>query len=222
MTNLPSLRTVGASLLHKLLGPGSEHVGEIIGDFAASWRLRNLAKLNAKLGRILPATPAMYLSPRVALPLLEKASYEDDDYLQEKWAHLIAGALAEDPDGDFSLEVTYIEIMNQMTRLDCRVLEYVSEQGVEGVQEEDGSYAHRELSISELAESFGRMTHIVVEKLVSLGVVQRVLSRPLRAGSTASGFEESIAPTVLGLNFYAASAGKMPGWMSNRVGPDAE
>lgn len=156
------------------------------------------------------------------MPLLEKASYEDDDYLQERWANLIAGALTADSDSDFSLDMTYIEIMNQMTRLDCRVLEYVSEQGVEGVREEDRSYALRELSMGRLGESFGSMTHIVVEKLVSLGVVQRMLSRPLRAGATPSGFEEAIAPTVMGLNFYAASAGKVPSWMSNKIEPDAE
>ena len=72
------------------------------------------------------------LSLSVGFPLLEKASYQDDEFLQEKWANLLASAMEkrENEDTDFSLDTTYIEILHQFSRLDCEVLEYIVENGV--------------------------------------------------------------------------------------------
>ena len=65
--------------------------------------------------------------------MLEKASYQDDSFIQDRWANLIASSLlaAELVEDDFSLDVTYVEILGQLSRLDCEILEYVSEEGIE-------------------------------------------------------------------------------------------
>ena len=73
------------------------------------------------------------LSLAVGLPLLEKASYHDDDFLQERWAHLIASSLRSEDrsESGFSLDITYVEILNQLSQLDCEVLEFIVENGVD-------------------------------------------------------------------------------------------
>ena len=52
--------------------------------------------------------------------MLERASYQDDSFLQKKWANLMAASLHSGRAGDdFNLEMTYVEILSQMgsTRL---------------------------------------------------------------------------------------------------------
>ena len=67
---------------------------------------------------------------RYGLPLIEKASYQDDSFLQERWANLIANSLR--PGGevvnDFSLSITYVEILHQLSRLEVEYLQYLAGQ----------------------------------------------------------------------------------------------
>ena len=203
-------------LIDNLLGPTAKEIGEIGGDFARLWRLRNLARLAPKVRRCmeeLGVDDRRYLSPAVGLPMLEAASYHDDSYLQDRWAYLIANTVATAGDEtEFDLAPTFVEIMRQLSRPDCELLEFVAENGVEGINE-DGSYRAKNIDVAELPERFDkRITHMSVEKLVTLGVVQRVTRMPITGGRTLSGFAEDIVPTIIGLNFYVAAAGKMPGW----------
>ena len=203
-------------LINNLLGPTATEIGEIGGDFARFWRLKNLARLAPKVRRCmeeLGVDEERFLEPSVGLPMLEAASYQDDSYLQDRWANLIAGTLANaGGETDFNLAPTYVAILRQLSRPDCELLEFLAENGVAGVNE-DGSYEPNGFDLGELEERFDRrITHISVEKLVTLGVLQRVMKKPLTTGPTPSGFAEDIVPTIIGLNFYVAASGKLPGW----------
>ncbi|WP_423929306.1 Abi-alpha family protein [Candidatus Palauibacter sp.] len=221
----PILRPA-VELINNLLGPSAREIGEIGGDFAHYWRMKNLDRIAPKVRRCyekLGLDEKSFLRPAVGLPMLEAASYQDDSYLQDRWANLLAGTAANAGDEtDFDLGSTYVEIMRQLSRTDCEILDFVAENGIEGINE-DGSYAPKGFDPEELKERFDkRVAHISVEKLVTLGVLQRAMKMPITPGPTASGFAEVIVPTIIGLNFYVTASGKMPGWVpGDRVPSDA-
>lgn len=213
------IRRAAGKLFNNLLGPGTKEIGEMVGDIARSWRLKNLARLEPKVRdslKKLGLDKRRVLPLAVGLPMIEAASYQDDSYLQDRWANLIAGTVAragDEDETDFDLAPTYVEIMRQLSRPDCEILDFVAENGIEGINE-DGSYAPKGFDLAELQERFDkRITHISVEKLVTLGVLQRAPKIPMTTGPTSSGFAEVILPTIIGLNFYATASGKMPGWV---------
>lgn len=60
------------------------------------------------------------LSPKLALPIIENASLEEDDVLQDLWADLLATAM--DPERCDNLRAAYIEILRQLEALDVTIL----------------------------------------------------------------------------------------------------
>ena len=200
----------------RLLGPGADEVGQIVGDWARLWRIKNLISIKKKFERIcqeqgIDPSEGRYLPLAVGLPLLEKASYHDDHFLQERWAHLIASSLSDSStieNHDFSLENTYIEILHQLSPLDCKVLEFVVESGVKD------SVPHPKSIVNTVPIEPGQIeakfpdapSHISVEKLVSLGCVRRHLKLPI------GGLQETVEPNLIGINLYISASGKMPKW----------
>ncbi|MDE0358397.1 MAG: hypothetical protein OXN92_11790 [Gammaproteobacteria bacterium] len=222
LTTIEAAMGAVSVLASRLLGPGVDELGEISRDFARYWRLRNLMAIQEKVEKVLQAKGLDYgdlrhLSLSVGLPLLERASYQDDSVLQDKWANLMAASLiSEESDGRFSLDVMHVEILNQMARLDCEVLEFVCERGIDH-QDEQGHIVVSGLDPTEVEAAFsGKLAHISLEKLCALGAVQRSIRSPLQVARSISGLREILAPTLVGLNLYVASSGKTPRWMKEK------
>lgn len=201
----------------RLFGPSVDQAGLILGDWARLWRAKNLLSIKERMDRILQEKgfdprAARHLSLSVGLPLMERASYQDDPYLQERWAYLIANSL--DPEdrskNSFSLDITYIEALHQFSQLDCEVLEFVVQNGVESYTEK--GVAFNSLEPDEITAAFPNSPiHISLEKLASLGCVSIDPKIPLRTGG-AREFREGISPTLLGINLCLEASGKKPSW----------
>lgn len=78
--------------LNKLIGPSIEETGLLIKDQVASWRFKNQLKI---LNKAQDYCSKNNISPKqvsfkIICPLLEYASLEEDEKLQEKWAILIS------------------------------------------------------------------------------------------------------------------------------------
>ena len=102
-----------------LIGPALSQIGLTIGDQAKYFRIKNLLRLSDRLGKVieeknLDKNSLQKLSLSVGLPLLEKASYQDDAVLQQNWANLLASGMekSEKRDNEFSLDITYVEILH--------------------------------------------------------------------------------------------------------------
>lgn len=101
----------------KIVGGASTQVGGILEDWAKYYRYKNLLAIADKVevlhaqrkleGKTIP------IPPRAAIPMLESASLEDDEVLQEVWARLIANST--DPNFKESLHPGYIEIVKQIS-----------------------------------------------------------------------------------------------------------
>jgi hypothetical protein len=63
--------------------------------------------------------------PKVALPIIENASLEDNNELQDIWAYFLASAV--DPNFDGGLRTAYIDIIKQLEVIDVHILNYMYE-----------------------------------------------------------------------------------------------
>jgi len=63
------------------------------------------------------------VSPKLALPIIESASLEEDDELQDLWANLLTTAL--DPSFKRTIRSAFIDIIKQLDAVDVRILHFI-------------------------------------------------------------------------------------------------
>jgi hypothetical protein len=81
------------------------------------------------------------VAPKLALPLLEEASIEDDTDLQKLWNHLLANAM--DPKFTDDVRVGFVEMIKGITAQDANVLNFIY-----GVLKQNGQLTPLEKVIS--------------------------------------------------------------------------
>ena len=67
--------------------------------------------------------PTRPIPMKLAIPLLEAASLEDDNYIQNLWINLLVNA--SDAEIGIELKRTYIDILERITPLEAKILEKV-------------------------------------------------------------------------------------------------
>ena len=61
--------------------------------------------------------------PKIALPIIENASLEENDELQDLWAYFIASSV--DPNFDGTLRAAFIDIIKQLEVIDVHILNFI-------------------------------------------------------------------------------------------------
>jgi hypothetical protein len=115
---------VGGFLAQVFKEPITEVVG-ILTDRLRFVRLKRLVEMDSQVNEILAkrhVADTRSVPPKLALPLLEEASLEDDKNLQELWSRLLANAM--DPSFSGDLRTGFVEMIKGMSVLDARVLEF--------------------------------------------------------------------------------------------------
>jgi hypothetical protein len=114
-----------------VFGDTAIELGGIAKDWASYYRYTNLLKIQDKIlalhakrkieGKTIP------IPPRYAIPLIQRASDEDDNDIQSLWAGLIANST--DPNKKLDVKKIYIEILSSLEPLDVQIMRYFSKQG---------------------------------------------------------------------------------------------
>jgi hypothetical protein len=103
--------------ISKVVGGASNQVGGILEDWAKYYRYKNLLIISDKVEALHKkrrlAGKTVTIPARIAIPMLESASLEDNETLQNIWARLIANSM--DPNFTQPLHPGYIEIIKQMS-----------------------------------------------------------------------------------------------------------
>jgi hypothetical protein len=111
--------TVG--LLRRLFGPAASELGEALADRVRIYRAKNLKRIiesaEAKLGN----EKVEELPLRFSIPLIEKASQEDDAVLSEMWANLLASAAKEVRDDHYLM----LRVLSALTPTSVELLDYI-------------------------------------------------------------------------------------------------
>jgi hypothetical protein len=107
-----------------LVGQAPEQIGGIATDWATYLRCSNLLiiqdKVDAKLQKRALQGKTVPVRLRLAYPMLQAASLEDDETLQELWANLIANAM--DPTYAEKIHPAYVEIIKQLSADEALIL----------------------------------------------------------------------------------------------------
>ncbi len=108
--------------LSKLIGPAVEETGLLLKDHVAMWRFGNqvkmLNKARAKCEK--HGISPKQISPKLLVPLLEGASLEEDEEMQDKWANMLTNMV--DPDQNLQNHV-FPYILGQLSKLEFEFLE---------------------------------------------------------------------------------------------------
>lgn len=159
-------------------------------------------RANAKMAELGLSEPIHALPLKIAIPILQEGSMEEDDYLQDRWANLLVNASS-----GVEVRATYISMLRDMTSLDVQILariySYPDEPGrVQAVLINDLPASTRLLEPGEQVSyehpNLPQEVALSVENLVRLGCIK-----------PAEGFAGAIhygcmLYTVLGRGFVAA------------------
>ena len=111
-----SLGRVFAGAFRPLLG--------IVEDRGKFWRWEQLVKLSERAEVVMRTkrmdVPTRELPLKFAIPLLEKASLEDNEELRELWAHLLVNA--GDASTPMELRSGYVTVLSELSSFDARNL----------------------------------------------------------------------------------------------------
>ncbi|XOF33518.1 MAG: Abi-alpha family protein [Candidatus Electrothrix sp. YB6] len=124
--NLPKIlvdKTI--AFLDRLLGPSVDEAGYLLADRIKFRRFRNQVKILQKSEELLESAgiEARQVPLQTLVPLIEKASLEEDPTLQEMWAQLIANAATSDARA--GLHRLCVHILSSISPAEAKVLERV-------------------------------------------------------------------------------------------------
>jgi hypothetical protein len=108
-----------ADLLDKIAGPAAEELGLSLKDNVVAWRFRRQVRLLEQTNEMMKRAG---LKPKqvpfkLLAPIVQNASLEDDDGLQNRWAAL----LANNASGKYT-ETVFPEILKQLSAADAHLL----------------------------------------------------------------------------------------------------
>ncbi len=117
------------SFLSKVFNESIEQAAGIVSDKLKFLRWQRQIRLVDQVEQTLAKrkiSETRSIPPKFALPMLENASLEEDDELQDLWIKLMANGM--DPNFKASFRMAYIEIIKGLTSLDVKILDFFYKQ----------------------------------------------------------------------------------------------
>lgn len=112
----------------QIFGDAFTEIGASVHDWAMYFRYKNMIRISDKVEMIYKKRKiegkTIPIPPRYAVPLLQSASIEDDESVQELWACLIANST--DPSKRIQANRLFINILSSLEPLDVSVLKFLS------------------------------------------------------------------------------------------------
>jgi len=103
--------------------PVADEIGELLADPIRSFRLKNQVKLLNKVKAQLDncgISPA-HVAPRILMPLLDTASWEEDESMIDRWANLLANAA--NPNSRSNVQIGYVDALKQLSPREALVMD---------------------------------------------------------------------------------------------------
>ncbi|MEE8584479.1 MAG: Abi-alpha family protein [Acidobacteriota bacterium] len=120
MGDLTAPIKVASDLAGKFLGPAAEECGLYLQDRLRVWRRGNVQKVLELAHEKLGSQEAKPVEPKILFKVLEEASLEDDGYMREKWASLLASAAT-----GRKVLPSFVSILSQLSPDEARLLEHI-------------------------------------------------------------------------------------------------
>ena len=152
--------------------------------------------------------------PKLALPIMENASLEEDDQLQDLWANLLSAAL--DPNFDGMLRGAFIGMIKELEILDAHLLNFLYNWYQDALRTNQTNKNMSPVSIGwekdDIVKALGISLSIYENSFDNLMRIRCVSSLVLKAGSIKLGSEpmtidkgyDVVCITSLGISFVEA------------------
>ncbi|MDJ1468149.1 Abi-alpha family protein [Xanthocytophaga flava] len=190
--------------------PAFEELGYLAKDQIRRWRLMNILKMLQKANGKLEYTDGelqIKANPKVTLAIMENASLEEKDEVQELWAGLFASSCTDS--GEDDQNIIFVDLLKQLTVVQSRILKYACEHSIKVLYptgfvmstelKVDLQKLHEITGINDIYRLDRDMDHLSSIKLIH-GLV---------AGFVANTevVEAVITPSPLALNLYVRCLG---------------
>lgn len=199
------------SFLSKMFHESIEQAAGIVSDKLKFIRWQRQIRMVDQVQQILierKIKQTRPIPPKFALPMLENASLEEDDELQDIWIRLMANSM--DPSFEASFRMAYIEIIKGLTSLDVKILDFFYKQ-----LEEDGmggeNFTRHSYTQSRICQALKLSKEEYLDSIYNLFRVQ-CLAPAIIKGGVSMGSEpltifkgaDEVSMTPLGKNFVEA------------------
>lgn len=123
---IDAAREAGGFIAKYVAGPLEQGIG-IFEDKLKYLRWKNQVRLMNRADEFLQAqglsAPTRPVPLKLAIPLLQEGSLEDDPYMQDHWAQMLANAA--NSQSGVEVSRSYIDILSQLNPLEIRILDTV-------------------------------------------------------------------------------------------------
>ncbi len=190
----------GLDFIERLAGPSIDGMGGLLGDQVKFIRFKNKVNIALKAQAMLEKKG---ISPKnvplkLIVPLLEQASLEEDEELQNIWAALLANSA--NPTCICEIHSSYVEILKQLSALEFRFLEkLLSEIKKRKVQ----NNAHPSIEVRELLKKTSisqEQCKVMIENLVRLNLI----TKEHETKTDTTDLSEKIKFSALGYDFMGS------------------
>lgn len=112
-----------SEFLEKIVNPPLKELGGLLADKVKFWRFKNQINTIIKAENFISkkGIQPKKIRLKTLFQLLEYSSWEEDPDMQTKWASLLANAV--NPEYSHYINSSYIEILNQISPLEAKVLD---------------------------------------------------------------------------------------------------
>jgi Abortive infection alpha len=201
---IDAAREAGGFIARFVSGPLEQGIG-IFEDRLKYTRWERRVRLMKRADEFLAqqglAGPTRAIPLKFAVPLLQAATLEDNDELQDKWAILLVNAAT---NSGLDLQRSFIDILEQLTPLEAKILDVLYSLPFASSQHDGILTVDLPHSAEVKAEKQDKFSEPSEEVILALGNLARLGC--LRPGMTWGGGESfgRVNPTVLGRSFVKA------------------
>jgi len=194
-----------AAFLGRICLPAAEEFGLLLRDHVSHWRAQNAARIAQAAERLVADQAIMSQArahPRIVAQIVDRGSWDDDAFVQQLWAGLLASSCtADDPDDS---NLIFVDLLSRITRSEAAMLRAVcerSKKAIDGAGIIWGDYAW--FSDAEIKKLSGVTERSRIEREFS-----HLHSLELtKGGYTMEAGKVVIMPSNLGLHMYARCMG---------------
>lgn len=207
-TTEASLKGIG-EFLSLVCKPALGEFGSLLQDKVRNWRLTNVVKMLDKAkGKLEYKDGHLEVKshPRVAISIIEKSSYIDDETVQEMWAGLFASSC--DKDGQDDENLIFIDLLQRLTFSQAKLLNY-SIENCRKILYKTGLVIAEEFTVH--CDEINTITGVKdlhridreLDYLRTLGLIDEQMG----GFDVDSGLVANVTPTYLALSLYVKSQG---------------
>lgn len=202
------------AFLKRVCLPAAEELGLLFRDRVQVWRLMNMIKMVQKAEGFIQIEEGqlrLCAHPRIAVKILEEASWQDDDEVQTMWAGLLASSCTEDGKDDSNL--LFINLLSQLSTVQAKAINHLCKTTKKRADKYDtvsGQYVY--ITLGELMEiceiqDMQRLDR-EIDHLKTLGLLTAVMQEGgLEIPDDYRQYTIGLFPSELAINLYVRSQG---------------